>query len=816
MAISNGMAGGNNERCFFLGQKPISSSLLGLWSSLGHLYHQEMDIYTESGRGAFIAWWFKHGQLEYKGCSEETNNNLIDEYHSIDYFAKGELWPISPLMRFIYNSRTDLQRSYPHLSVTANLFGYWQWWIIFGHKEYNLAHALPRPMKTIQSEDTRTILSILAFWKKCCADDWSFTTLEQDLNCILYWWVNKRLEADYCIGNWLDSLVLNSFHALAINKGTKALYEGTTRLMNSILMCRPDLSIFRDDSSQSRYWEWWSTYAIRDYRLDNYGLPLNITELCETNRFVELRGKDITLPVSSLLETIYRHEAINSTCGPAVVGECIAQWLRDGGLIRFANISPYLLTPEYADIWLASRITEMKDTRTIERMTEQGIILMRLAIETYVKRALSIIGFDNALFDDWIDDPKCVMRGGEGETALGDILLSMRMVYQEIIGRKWTQEPKMIEKKTGIAGNLHIIGYPRGIFGIGEDARLVHSSASLAGFKSRLYQAIRPQNATPSLSSEICAGQPGQHNGINVYCMPAFDTIAYYFDAGPNAFEVGYNIGLWQWELSEFPRTADFAFDLIDEIWTISSFTAQALAKSTNKPIYVIPLPITTCKSGQYNRSSFGIPESDFTFLSVLDGASYIARKNPLGVIEAFQRTFTGNEKVRLVIKAMNIKHSEIWRECINRSMSDERLTLLTDVYDEQKMASLYNISDCVVSLHRAEGFGRVIANSLLYGKPVIASSYSGPLDFISNDTAYLVQGMCIPVAEGDYLLARGGTWFNPDLDSAAEKMRHVFESREEAVKKALDGKKNLEMNYSIRSCADFICARVDEILGRS
>ena len=54
-------------------------------------------------------------------------------------------------------------------------------------------------------------------------------------------------------------------------------------------------------------------------------------------------------------------------------------------------------------------------------------------------------------------------------------------------------------------------------------------------------------------------------------------------------------------------------------------------------------------------------------------------------------------------------------------------------------MSRLIARSDCYVSLHRAEGFGYTMAEAMLAGKPVIATGYSGNLEFMNDDNSFLV-----------------------------------------------------------------------------
>jgi SAM-dependent methyltransferase len=92
------------------------------------------------------------------------------------------------------------------------------------------------------------------------------------------------------------------------------------------------------------------------------------------------------------------------------------------------------------------------------------------------------------------------------------------------------------------------------------------------------------------------------------------------------------------------------------------------------------------------------------------------------------------------------------------------------------------NACDCYVSLHRSEGFGLTMAEAMALGKPVIATAYSGNLDFMDDQTAYLVPWTESLVPESCAPYRPGARWAEPDVDAAARLMREVVDHPEEAA----------------------------------
>jgi glycosyltransferase involved in cell wall biosynthesis len=131
---------------------------------------------------------------------------------------------------------------------------------------------------------------------------------------------------------------------------------------------------------------------------------------------------------------------------------------------------------------------------------------------------------------------------------------------------------------------------------------------------------------------------------------------------------------------------------------------------------------------------------------------------------------------------------------------------------DSEMSAALMNLCDCYVSLHRSEGLGLTIAEAMLLGKPVIATGYSGNLDFMTPDTSYMVPWTRVKVGKGAEAYSSRATWAEPNLDVAAEMMRTVYENPEQAQTVANAGKRDLEQRFTREVTGARMKARLEEI----
>ena len=255
-------------------------------------------------------------------------------------------------------------------------------------------------------------------------------------------------------------------------------------------------------------------------------------------------------------------------------------------------------------------------------------------------------------------------------------------------------------------------------------------------------------------------------------------------------------IGYWAWELEQFPSGWERFFADYQEIWCPSSFTAQALAQRSPVPVIALPhLPdwahlqaraaARQTQQADTLQSKTG-ETKPFTFLTLFDFWSTPERKNPAAVIRAFQRAFppeaSGNPAVRLLIKASSAEQFPEQASVLKAlGGNDPRIHWIESLLPQIQLDDLYAQADVLVSLHRAEGFGLTLAEAMAMAIPVIATGYSGNLDFMPPGSAALIpwRPHRIERTRGDYMA--GALWAEPDLEAAAAAMAQLANDPEEA-----------------------------------
>uniref|UniRef100_UPI0035AEC348 glycosyltransferase n=1 Tax=Stella sp. TaxID=2912054 RepID=UPI0035AEC348 len=240
-------------------------------------------------------------------------------------------------------------------------------------------------------------------------------------------------------------------------------------------------------------------------------------------------------------------------------------------------------------------------------------------------------------------------------------------------------------------------------------------------------------------------------------------------------------VGYWYWELPAMTRRMAAPAMLLDEIWVASEFVRRAVAPVVGCPVRVCPpiLRPSDFAPSADGGGSFGAGRRGFRFLGVVDARSFVARKNPEGIVRAFRHAFPdGDEPVELVVKLSNAHQNNAdlarFRELAG---GDRRIRLLEGTFSSVEMNDLYESADCFVSLHRSEGLGLGIAQAMMLGRAVVATGYSGPMDFMSAATAFLVPYRLVPVARDAYPDWLGQEWAEPDERAAAVYMKELARS---------------------------------------
>jgi glycosyltransferase involved in cell wall biosynthesis len=283
---------------------------------------------------------------------------------------------------------------------------------------------------------------------------------------------------------------------------------------------------------------------------------------------------------------------------------------------------------------------------------------------------------------------------------------------------------------------------------------------------------------------------------------------------GPAYTQERHNIGVWYWELARFPRRWVPTFNSYDEMWATSSFISECLSEVSPIPVLKIryPLFIDTGILDSRAREKFGIREEDYVFLFLFDFLSVFERKNPIALLRAFRQAFGREKRVLLLLNQINSWANPAAARDLRRSSSNLNIRTIDKHLSEQDYFSLLATCDCYVSLHRSEGLGLPLAEAMYFGKPVIATGYSGNMDFMNANNSLLVRHILVELEKDYGPYEKCSVWAEPDVEHAAQLMRWTYENQDKAAAMGKRGSMDVKQSMDPTVAAQEIRSRLEQI----
>ena len=245
-------------------------------------------------------------------------------------------------------------------------------------------------------------------------------------------------------------------------------------------------------------------------------------------------------------------------------------------------------------------------------------------------------------------------------------------------------------------------------------------------------------------------------------------------------------VGYWAWELPTMPPDWHAGLRFVHEIWVPSRFAAAAIETIAPGRVRVVPPPLGLLPPlpAPLDRLAFGLPETAVIVLVAFNLASSFERKNPLAAIAAFRAAFGNRLDRLLVLKVGNPDHFPRDFAAIRAAVACvPNIRIETRVLPAADHAALMAACDIVMSLHRSEGLGLVPAEAMLLGKPVIATGWSGNMEFMDAGSAALVGYRLVPVRDVRRVYdLPGAVWAEPDVREAMVQLRRLADDATERV----------------------------------
>ena len=389
------------------------------------------------------------------------------------------------------------------------------------------------------------------------------------------------------------------------------------------------------------------------------------------------------------------------------------------------------------------------------------------------------------------------------------------------------QRPRNSQDDVALNG-INFVGDLQVEIGIGESTRAIYKVLQDTELPLNYIEVALPIAKRPPINGWHSHTTLTKHYDISIIHLNPPEMPLAFENIPPHATKNAYTIGFWYWELPVFPDHWLPMFHAVDEVWVASRYTQSVLRQKSPVPVHHMPLPINIQTSKRKTRADFALPEDRFIFLFSFSATSSIGRKNPFTVIEAFRRAF-GEDNANgplLVIKAHHLS-SHFGKSLagpLHQAMEKIGGVCINYNFSRQDMNDFMDTCDCFVSLHRAEGFGLHLAEAMALGKPVIATAFSGNMDFMTQANSYGVDYLLRTITAADHQFSNlfqkvypdELVWAEPDIDHAAKLMRHVYDHQAEAKRVGLQAQADITSKLTDAHTLHHIHQRLNQITAKN
>jgi len=263
-----------------------------------------------------------------------------------------------------------------------------------------------------------------------------------------------------------------------------------------------------------------------------------------------------------------------------------------------------------------------------------------------------------------------------------------------------------------------------------------------------------------------------------------------------------------------------------------SQHAKQCLANSGNvtKPIIIIPEAYSEAITAPElpTLPDFPTPFNFLIFGQLTGNNPNSDRKNIFYTIKWLCETFKNDKDVGIIVKTNAGRNSKIDRNLVTNLMKqllaevrpsgNPKFYLLHGDMSDQEVASLYrhNQVKALVALTRGEGYGLPILEAAASGLPVIATGWSGHLDFLKHGkfiSVYYQLGEVHPSRVDNKIFVKGARWANPSEEDFKKRALKFRESSSTPKQWALDLQKKVTDLYSIEKVCQAYDAALREVL---
>jgi glycosyltransferase involved in cell wall biosynthesis len=343
---------------------------------------------------------------------------------------------------------------------------------------------------------------------------------------------------------------------------------------------------------------------------------------------------------------------------------------------------------------------------------------------------------------------------------------------------------------------VNLFGYFNKISGLGEMARRTCSAIETINFPMSLVEI--PIQSQPNLD---------KREQINSENLALFKNNLYVFSPqedeyvrkiihdsflSPKKQELIYTT----WETTVFPENLRDRLAAYSCVIVPSKFIQDNLNANFNIKSVLIPIPLRQVNRYKATIQDSILIEGDYFFMA-FDLLSDFERKNPLAAVHAFKTAFADKSSrqisPKLVIKILNYDDKNVKiQELLKIISGNKKIIILKKHIESQKLKAIIKNSLALVSTHRAEGYGLFLLDAMAEGTLVIATNYSGNLEFMNNSNSILLPYQLEKIDRSSYYFNKkaNNLWAEIDQSYLIDVFRNIYENSQKYHKLKIESKK--------------------------
>jgi len=285
-----------------------------------------------------------------------------------------------------------------------------------------------------------------------------------------------------------------------------------------------------------------------------------------------------------------------------------------------------------------------------------------------------------------------------------------------------------------------------------------------------------------------------------------------------HAFRVRNGIAMTVWETDTMPTQWRNTLNQVLETWLPCEFNVAAFRPQVPQ-VVKLPHPMMP-RNGHHPlpdpRAFLRVEPDEFVVYSIFEWQD---RKSPLEQLRAYLTAFRANDRAVLIAKtnpAAAPAAAAALAQARADTGSDARVELRAEAWSDTEIEALHARGDCYLSLHRGEGWCYPLFDAACKGVPVVATAYSGPLEYLDGDHHELVPYRLTAVQQPYVYYHPRMQWADPDVSHAAARLRWVHDHREEASRKAAEAAAALHQRYAPAEIGLMMRGRLLDLLRRT